>query len=308
MGVNKEALIGMCYAAQNGVKFTNTAMIGRHGIHMTKQTANKILKKYGRGGGGGIGHLFDDTHKFPYAEGLFKHFGAVTVDSFDYSDYEGASIIHDMNLAVPGGLKNKYDCVFDGGTLEHVFNYPVAIKNCMDMLKIGGHLIIHTPCNNQFGHGLYQFSPELFFSLLDEHNGFTDTKIFMQDDFNRWYEVVSPKITKMRTSICISNKPALLFVISKKINDVPDVIKVLQSDYVELWNDKTNEGSPKKNKSVMKYFEGLYLKFVPKKLQNLNLALFGMGIISRFLYTKKKMYKYAPEFLEVSRKPSANHS
>jgi len=33
--------------------------------------------------------------------------------------------------------KNKYDLVFDGGTLEHVFNFPVAIKNCMEMVKVG---------------------------------------------------------------------------------------------------------------------------------------------------------------------------
>ncbi|MDR2659604.1 MAG: hypothetical protein LBC27_06405 [Spirochaetaceae bacterium] len=52
MGIAKEALIGMCYAAENGVTFTNTAMIGRLAILMTKQTAVKILKKYTGGGGG----------------------------------------------------------------------------------------------------------------------------------------------------------------------------------------------------------------------------------------------------------------
>jgi hypothetical protein len=250
------------------------------------------------GGGGGIGKLFDRTNKFPYAEELFKYFGAVTADSIDYSDYEGANIIHDMNTPVPDRLKNRYDCVWDGGTLEHVFNYPVAIKNCMDMVKTGGHLILETPCNNMFGHGFYQFSPELFFSLLDTHNGFSDTKIFMQDDFNRWHEVIPPKIIKIRTSICIRKKPALLFVISKKINDVPDTVSVLQSDYVESWNSKKDEG-PKAPKFTMKYFEKLYFKFVPKKFQSLNLALFGMGIISKFMYTKKRMYRPAPEFAQA---------
>jgi hypothetical protein len=237
---------------------------------------------------------------------LFKHFGAVTVDSIDYSDFEGANIIHDMNLPIPDHLKDKYDCVWDGGTLEHVFNYPTAIKNCMDMVKIGGHLILETPCNNQCGHGFYQFSPELFFSLLDSHNGFTGTKIFTQDDFNRWYELMSPRITKIKTSICIKKKPALLFVISKKIAEVPDTISVLQSDYVELWNyhnDKTEEGTRSK-KPVTKYFEELYFKFVPKRFQSLNLAMFGMGIISKFFYTKKKMYKSAPEFSKARKKPS----
>ncbi|MDR2659605.1 MAG: hypothetical protein LBC27_06410 [Spirochaetaceae bacterium] len=195
---------------------------------------------------------------------------------------------------MPDNLKNKYNCVWDGGTLEHVFNYPTAIKNCMEMVKIGGHLILETPANNMFGHGFYQFSPELFFSLLDEHNGFSQTKIFMQDDFNRWLEVIPPKITKIRTVFCCRKKPATMFVISKKIAAVPDKISVLQSDYAEMWDDKEN---PKPKKSVMKYCEELYFRFVPKKFQSLNLALFGMGIISKFLYAKKKMYRYAPEFL-----------
>jgi SAM-dependent methyltransferase len=248
--------------------------------------------------------LFDSTNKFPYAESLFKHFGAVTVDAIDYSDYEGANIIHDMNLPIPDSLKNKYDCVWDGGTLEHVFNYPIAIKNCMEMVKTGGHLILETPGNNQYGHGFYQFSPELFFSLLDRHNGFIDTKIFTQDDFNRWYEIIPPKITKMRTSICLrKKKPTLSFVISKKINDVPDMISVLQSDYVETWNYKTDEEKIQNHeKSIMECCKELYLKFVPKRFQSLNLALFGMGIISKFLYTKKRMYKPAPEFSRAHKK------
>jgi hypothetical protein len=33
-----------------------------------------------------------------YSEELFEYFGAETVVSIDYSDYEGASIIHDMNV------------------------------------------------------------------------------------------------------------------------------------------------------------------------------------------------------------------
>jgi hypothetical protein len=196
---------------------------------------------------------------------------------------------------VPDKLKNKYDCVWDGGTLEHVFNYPAAIKNCMDMVKINGHLILETPANNQFGHGLYQFSPELFFSLLDTHNGFTDTRVFMRGDFGKWYEVVSPKITKMRTSICCTKKAASLFVVSKKISAVPDIITALQSDYVEIWNAKEN-GTDNSPKNTKKFFEELYLKIVPKRFQSLWLEMHGRRILSKLIYTKQKMYKPVPSF------------
>jgi hypothetical protein len=84
---------------------------------------------------------------------------------------------------------------------------------------------------------------------------------------------------------------------------VPDKISVPQSDYAEMWDAKEN---PKPKKSAMKYCEELYFKFVPKKFQSLNLALFGMGVISKFLYTKKKMYRNAPEFLNFTQSRKRN--
>ena len=71
-------------------------------------------------------------------------------------------------------LKNKYTLVIDGGCLEHIFNFPVAIKNCMEMLQEGGHFIGITPANNLMGHGFYQFSPELYFRIFSKENGFAD--------------------------------------------------------------------------------------------------------------------------------------
>jgi SAM-dependent methyltransferase len=293
MGITKSSLLGMCYAAANGVEFKNTLMVARHAMLMTKGEVKKILRTEDCG----LNELYSATNKFPYAEWLFGYFGAETVDSIDYSNYEGANIIHDLNIPVPDALKNKYDCVWDGGTLEHVFNYPAALKNCMDMVKPGGHLILETPGNNCFGHGFYQFSPELFFSLLDKHNGFSETKIFIQGKFNRWYEVISPKIIKIRTSICCTKGPAMLFVISRKISYVPDAVSALQSDYVDMWGGAKDKAKP--NKFTWKYFEELYFKLVPKKLQSAGLALFGMTVLSKFLNTKKKMYRYAPEFVKI---------
>jgi hypothetical protein len=193
--------------------------------------------------------------------------------------------------------------VWDGGTLEHIFNYPAALKNCMEMVKPGGHLILETPGNNYFGHGFYQFSPELFFSLLDKHNGFSETKIFIQGKFNRWYEVIPPKITKMRTSVCCTNGAAMLFVISRKTGDVPSTISALQSDYVDTWNKAKSLESVKPEKFTMDYFKALYYKLIPLKIQSTGLALFGSAILSKFLITKKKMYRYAPEFLKTRPTP-----
>jgi hypothetical protein len=246
MGITTGALQGMIYAAQNGVSFKKTLTIGRQGLMVPASTFKKMLRK------------FNTTAPLPpatgYAEELFKFLGAEVRDSLDYSDFEQASVIHDMNLPVPDALKNKYTCVWDGGCLEHVFNYPAAIKNCMDMVEIGGHLIVHTPANNFFGHGFYQFSAELFFSLLTQHNGFANTKVFVSHDRRKyesyagkyWYEVSSPQALKRR----VDERPPfgsaasmMIFVVSKKIAAVPDALQVMQSDYVEAWNGNSRSKS-----------------------------------------------------------------
>jgi 2-polyprenyl-3-methyl-5-hydroxy-6-metoxy-1,4-benzoquinol methylase len=89
-----------------------------------------------------------------------------------------ASIIHDLNKPVPKELEERFDVVLDGG-LEHVFDFPQAIENAMRMTKIGGHLILETPANNLCGNGFYQFSPELFFRVLDSGNGFELERLYL---------------------------------------------------------------------------------------------------------------------------------
>ncbi|MCL2247764.1 MAG: hypothetical protein FWC13_00680 [Oscillospiraceae bacterium] len=156
------------------------------------------------------------------------------MESLDYSSYEGATIIHDLTKPVPEDLKNRFACVLDGGLLEHVYDYPVALKNAMDMVSIGGHLILCTPGNNHFGHGFYQFSPELFYSVLREENGFSNTKVYCK--FRRkWYLIKNPRETHSRSYFPPITDRLLLYVVSKKRTNVPDDVKAYQSDYEELW-------------------------------------------------------------------------
>ena len=90
----------------------------------------------------------------------------------DISNFEGASVIHDLNKPVPDFMEGCYDCIFDGGTLEHIFNFPVASTNIRRMLRIGGIFLSVNAANNQLGHGLYQFSPELLWRAFGPQSGF----------------------------------------------------------------------------------------------------------------------------------------
>lgn len=107
------------------------------------------------------GNRFDFLQDDGFFETLMRKLGFGEIESLDFSDYQGASIVHDLNQPIPEDLEGQFDFVFDGGTLEHVFNIPVAFENVFRMLKPGGRLVSANGLNGWPGHGLYQFSPEL---------------------------------------------------------------------------------------------------------------------------------------------------
>ena len=102
-----------------------------------------------------------------FAEPFFHYLGAGEIVLLDASDFEGANVVQDMNWPIEQGLKGRFDAVFDGGTLEHIFNFPTAMTNCMEMVRLGGHFIGCSPANNFCGHGftnsarscIFAFSP-----------------------------------------------------------------------------------------------------------------------------------------------------
>jgi SAM-dependent methyltransferase len=96
--------------------------------------------------------------------------------SLDYSDYEGATDVVDLNTAdLPAIHKGRYDVVLDSGTIEHVFHVPNVLKNIFDMLKPGGRVIFLAPSSNHMDHGFYMFSPTFFYDYYAA-NGFVVEK------------------------------------------------------------------------------------------------------------------------------------
>lgn len=96
-----------------------------------------------------------------YSETLWAKLGFGRVEAMDMSDYEGATIIHDLNQPVPPELEGQFDFIYDGGTIEHVFNVPVALVSVFRMLAPGGRFVSVNGMNGWVGHGLYQFNPDL---------------------------------------------------------------------------------------------------------------------------------------------------
>ncbi|MBL9126852.1 MAG: hypothetical protein JNL97_04360 [Verrucomicrobiales bacterium] len=219
-----------------GVDFGRTLMLGRQNVYLSAPEYDALLASMGwKDGSAPTGAV---SRSGEFAEPFFRALGATTIDSMDASSFEGATLVHDLNTPVPRDWWERYDVVYDGGTLEHVFDYPRALTNALRLLKVGGRLILHTPSNNMLGHGLYQFSPELFFRVLDPANGLRCVRILAVETgvAVRWYECIDPALAGVRGEMA-NRVPVWLHVEAEKTGPTPEVLRpVQQSDYQARWN------------------------------------------------------------------------
>jgi len=157
-----------------------------------------------------------------FCENKIKELGFDIVDSVDCSDYEGASIIHDMNM--PINISETYDVICDGGTTEHIFNIPQVFDNIIKLLNIGGVYVSVTVNNNFSGHGLYQFSPELFQCTFIEKYGMEIKEIYLaiHGSTDGWIDIskVYSDTDQSSRPQFYTREPIYIIVIAQKISDL----------------------------------------------------------------------------------------
>ncbi len=169
---------------------------------------------------------------------FFNLLGLKEVKAMDYSDYEGADIIHDLNCPVPKYLHNRFDLIIDGGTTEHVFDVRQSWSNIGRMLKPGGRVIHTIPVNNWVNHGFFQFSPTLFFDYYSA-NKFVDLQAFLLD-LDRYFlenrSVVDVFEISGDSRFMMSNRLLmLLFVAEKSVQSTENQVPI-QSMYQQLYH------------------------------------------------------------------------
>ncbi len=241
MGLDSTGTTFLFAARAAGVSFRKTATLGRQGFAPEAATFQKLLDS--REAGHSAERFLRESGD--YAEKLFQFLGAEETVAIDNSAYEGASIVADMNVPIAATLKERFSAIVDGGCLEHVFNFPQAIRNCMDMLSVGGHFVGITPANNFCGHGFYQFSPELFFRVFSPANGFV-TRAVLTKENERWYRVIDPEKYGGRVELQ-NNRPTYLFVLAEKVaqrevfSEPPQ-----QSDYARQWKEGRDHASSRR--------------------------------------------------------------
>lgn len=242
MGLDINGVKLLLHAKQLEVNFDRVLTIGRQMLYLREKELRRMLIQAGLIAADSKDTLAVDT----YAETFLKMLGAEVTDSLDASAYEEASMIHDLNLPLPKEMRSKYSVVIDGGSLEHVFNFPIAIQNCMNLIETDGYYIGITPSNNFLGHGFYQFSPELYYRIFSPSNGFRMVKMYLYVDRKRasFYEVLDPLELKQRV-IMANASPSYLFILAQKTEE-KEVFKVVpqQSDYEHIvWNEGTGGSS-----------------------------------------------------------------
>ena len=215
-------------------KFGTTATIGRQSI-LSSSLVNEAFQT-------------DNSINWgKWHEKLFRDkLGSKIIDTYDYSDYEGANKIFDLNK--PINTSKKYDTVIDFGSSEHVFNVAQSLKNIIKLTKINGLIIHALPANNTCGHGLYQFSPELFLNLYSECNGFSETEVFVVNYSKlklRYVTKLNSLSPGQRLRIRTKNEIGL-WVITKKVKEMKN-LDVYQKSYEYDWKNNDSKIVGEKN-------------------------------------------------------------
>ncbi len=236
MGLDINAVQFLVAARKQGVEFGEVLMLGRQDLNVYPAKMREVLARHGLPRESFEPGAADNG----FAEPVFKALGARRVAAMDVSGFEGAEHVHDLNQPIAPQLHEKFDVVYDGGTLEHVFQFPTALKNCMEMTRVGGRLFLHTVANSYCGHGFYQFSPELFFRALSPENGFTVERMVLHrmGPYGRWYEVSDPNSIRARVEL-VTLAPVQLLIQARRDAVVPIFAAApQQSDYSPRWTDR----------------------------------------------------------------------
>ena len=238
MGLRITSMLTMEYARKNyGADFSKTLSLGRQFRAFSEKEFRKYLPEYA---GKIAPEILAKDFQSPYAEGIFEDMYGAPLKSLDGFAHEDPDIVHDLNQPVPKELEGQFSCIIDGGTMEHVFNVPQLLRNCFSMLELGGIYISMVPTNNFNGHGLYQFSPDFFYSTFSKQNGMEIKDVFIVKFSAKdqvWKVRYSPTEAAGRVQFDV-NTQTEIYVIAQKIGSTPDVICAQQTDYEEGWYEE----------------------------------------------------------------------
>ena len=72
---------------------------------------------------------------------------AAKIHTLDWSPHFGAEFAWDLGKPVPDYLCNRFDFIYDGGSLDNMFNPAQGITNLTQMLRPGGRMLCLACCS-----------------------------------------------------------------------------------------------------------------------------------------------------------------
>ena len=144
MGLTIHAAKMLRQSKSDGANFTKVCQVGRQALVIHPEDRPTV----------GIENpdvpIENGDYQWPWADSFFRDtLGVQDFHTMDYSDYEGADLLHDLNSPLAPEHYGRFDAIVDGGTLEHIFNVPEALKSYMRLVKVGGRIFIFTPANGK---------------------------------------------------------------------------------------------------------------------------------------------------------------
>ena len=282
MGLRITSMLTIEYARKHyDADLSDTLTLGRQFRAFSRKEFAKYLPSYAKAiAPEKLGKDFQS----PYAEGVFTDMYGSALKSLDGFAHEKPDILHDLNQPVPEEYQEQFSCIIDGGTMEHVFNVPMLLKNCFSMLKERGIYISMVPTNNFNGHGLYQFSPDFFYSTFSAQNGMELLDVFIVKFSAKdkvWKIACSPKEAGGRVQFDV-NTQTEIYVIARKIGKTPDVITAQQTDYEEGWYEEERSISNTAKRDAL-------IEKAPRKLVYLFRQFLYEPLVRRKHITKMKL-------------------
>lgn len=237
MGIKTSSARLMAHLKRAGeIDLRSVCMFGRQELCMTEAQIKALCRDY-------RDVLQSDFQRETFCENFLKALGAEQIHSLDASDFEDADILCDLNQPVSEAYINQFSCILDGGTTEHVFSFPQAMENVIDMLTVGGYYVGMIPSNNWNGHGLYQLSPMLYMQLFCKENGMELKHLYLCNAFrSRTIRELQKRDITSRTELN-GFSPVELYVVAQKVKERTSPLVLQQGDYEQKWSGNAQESS-----------------------------------------------------------------
>ncbi len=216
MGIGRAAIALLLEEAAARPFAGKIATLGRQTISATPQEISAQFTRFGVSPRAAIGNGQPDD------QALFRMMGFAAVESLDYSDFEGATHVVDLNSdGLSPNLFGQFEVVLDSGTIEHVFHVPNALKNALSLAKEGGRVIFLSPSSNHVDHGFYMFSPTLFMDYLLANGLRIETCYFIRyspDGSKPWRAYRYNRESWRQFTIgALDSRPYMIFVVATRV-------------------------------------------------------------------------------------------